>query len=95
MNIRYYRGDDHEIRFKFKSFTGKIDDVHFIVKDLNKSIKIEKKVGNGINLIDGWYHIIFKPQDTINLDDSKMIYDIRVIIDGLIYTVKRGYFKLK
>lgn len=96
MNIIYHRGDDHEVRCRFKNFEGEFDDIIFIVKNLNERSVIEKHLGEDIIPKDGWYHVILKPKDTENLSyTERMIYELRVIIQGLEFTVKKGNFVLK
>ena len=95
MNIRYYKGDDHKISFKFSNLTGEIQDIIFEAKYIDESITIKKKLGDGIDFANDWYHIILKPEDTLKIPRyKKMIYDIKIIINNLTYTVKRGYMKL-
>lgn len=96
MNISFLRGDDHQEKFRFKNFTGTIEQVFFTVKCINKYPRIKKKLGNGIELIDGWYYITFLPEDTDGLDCSlEMVFDIQIITDGKKYTVEKGTFVLE
>jgi hypothetical protein len=95
MNITYYRGDDHTINFRFKNLNGKAENVIFVVKDIDGSIKINKKIGDGISSDGNEYSIVLKPEDTNGLTPNRrMIYDIKIVLNKLTYTVKRGYFKL-
>ena len=95
MNIKFYRGDDHEEHFRFKTFTGEIENIFFTVKSSSGYPKIKKKLNDGIKLIGDWYHIIFVPEDTngLNCEDG-MVYDISIITNGLKYTVQKGKFTL-
>lgn len=96
MEIRFYRGDNHQEKFRFKTFTGTIDKIYFTVKCVNKYPKIQKRLGDGIELIDGWYYITFLPSDTDKLScDLKMEYDIEIIVSGKKYTVQKGSFILE
>ena len=96
MNISFIRGDDHLERFRFKTFTGPIDDMFFTVKCKNKYPRIKKRLGEGIELIDGWYCLTFIPSDTDNLScDLEMVYDIEIITEGEKYTVQKGSFILE
>lgn len=94
MTIKFYKGDSHETSFRFKNYDGKVDNVFFTVKDLNKNIKISKELGKGITLEDGWYHIHFEPKDTENLKCEKMIFIIKINVEGSIYTVHTDKFDL-
>lgn len=95
MDIRFIRGDDHEERFRFKTFNGEIEQIYFTVKNKMKLAKIKKKLNDGIILKDGWYHLIFTPKDTDGLVREEMIYDIEIITNGLKYTVQKGRFILE
>lgn len=96
MEIRFYRGDDHQEKFRFKTFTGIIEELYFTVKCKNKYPRIKKKLGNGIELIDDWYYITFLPSDTDKLlCDLEMEYDIEIITSGKKYTVQKGTFILE
>lgn len=95
MNIKFFRGDDHEERFRFKTFNGEIEQIYFTVKNKMESAKIKKKLNDGIILEDDWYHLIFTPEDTDGLVREEMIYDIEIITNGLKYTVQKGRFILE
>ena len=96
MVINFYRGDDHQEKFRFKTFTGNIDDIFFTVKCKNRYPRIKKKLNNGIELIDDWYYITFVPADTEGLDcNIEMEYDIEIITGGKKYTVLKGVFTLE
>lgn len=96
MGISFLRGDDHQERFRFKTFTGTIEQIFFTVKCINGCPKIKKKLGNGIEFIEGWYYITFVPEDTDGFECSlKMFYDIEIITNGKKYTVKKGAFSLE
>lgn len=96
MNISFYRGDDHEVKFRFKNFEGKFDDIIFAVKNLDERVIIEKHLGKGIEPIDEWFHVCIKPEDTSWISfTERMTYDVRAIIQGLEFTVQRGNFKIK
>ena len=97
MDIKFYRGDNHIVKFKFKAFTGKIDNIFLTVKCEQRTSRVQKKLDDGITLKeDGWYYVEFVPEDTDGLDCTlKMTYDIQIITDGLKYTVHKGLFILK
>lgn len=96
MEISFFRGDDHEERFRFKTFTGSIEEIYFTVKSLSGYPKIKKKLNDGITLKDGWYHITFVPKDTNDLEcTTQMVYDIQIVTGGLKYTVQKGKFILE
>ena len=95
MDISFTRGDDHQIKFKFKNFTGTIEKMWFTVKCKNKYVRVQKKLGDGIELIDGKYVVTFVPKDTEGLFcDIEMVYDIQIITGGKKYTVLKGEFIL-
>lgn len=96
MNISFYRGDNHKVRFKFKSFTGTIEDMFFTVKCKNKYPRIKKRLNDGITQDGEWYCIVFKPEDTDKLScDLEMTYDIQIIFEGEKYTIQKGNFVLE
>jgi hypothetical protein len=96
MNISFFRGDDHQEKFRFKTFAGNVEELYFTVKCKNKYPRIKKKIGNGIELIEGWYYITFLPSDTDNLScDLEMEYDIEIVTGGKKYTVQKGTFTLE
>ena len=96
MDIRFYRGDDHQEKFRFKTFTGTIEDMFFTVKCKNKYPRIKKRLGEGIELKDDWYYLTFLPSDTDKLDcNLEMKYDIEIITEGKKYTVQKGSFILE
>jgi hypothetical protein len=93
--IAFFRGDNHKEKFRFKNFTGAIDNLFFTVKDINKKPVIKKKLNDGISFKDEWYIIDFLPEDTNNLPfDIEMPYDIQIITGGEKYTVEKGIFIL-
>ena len=95
MIIQFTRGDNHQVRFKFKSFTGTIDKMYFTVKCQLDRARIQKKLGDGIEYKDGWYTITFVPEDTDGLIcGTPMKYDIEIIVDGEKYTIKKDKFIL-
>ena len=94
-NIEFYRGDNHQLKFKFTTFTGVIDEIYFTVKCEQKYPRIKKKLKNGIELIGEWYYLNFEPKDTEGIDCSfKMKYDIEILTEGKKYTVQKGDFVL-
>lgn len=96
MEIQFFRGDNKQVKFRFKNFTGKVDEVFFTVKCENKIPRIKKKLNNGIELADGWFCINFEPTDTDELEcNQRMKYDIEIIFEGKKYTVQTGRFILK
>lgn len=95
MNIRYYRGDDHKITFRFKNLTTEPEDIIFEVKDIYGSTKIKKTLDDGIDFVNEYYHIILKPEDSLKIESNRrMIYYIKIVVNGLTYTVKKAYLKL-
>ena len=96
MDIEFYRGDDHQVKFKFNGFTGIVDELYFTVKCQHKYPRIKKKLGEGIELVDGWYVLTFIPSDTDGIECSlEMKYDIQLITGGKKFTVQTGEFILK
>lgn len=96
MDIKFYRGDDHQEKFRFVNFTGTIEEIFFTVKCANKYPRIKKRLGEGIELIDGWYYLTFVPSDTDGLDcNVQMQYDIQIIVGGKKFTVQKGSFTLE
>lgn len=96
MDIGFFRGDDHKVRFKFKNFNGVIDKMFFTVKDANRRPRIQKRLDDGISFDNGYYCIAISPSDTDDLPcSSNMIYDIEIITGGEKKTVAKGNFSLK
>lgn len=96
MEIKFFRGDNHQEKFKFKTFTGAIKEIFFTVKCENGYPRIKKRLNKGIELIDNWYYITFLPSDTDNLPcDVGMKYDIEIIVGDEKYTVQKGDFILE
>lgn len=94
--MNFIRGDNHQEKFRFKTFTGNIKMIYFTVKCKNKYPRIKKRLGDGIELVEGWYIIDFKPEDTDELScDLTMEYDIEIITEGNKYTVQKGSFTLE
>lgn len=95
MDIKFFRGNDHQVKFKFKTFTGTPENIVFAVKSLTNEKLIVKKLNEGITKDDEWYVITFIPEDTTDINyDLKMKYAIKVIVDGKQYTAQRGKFIL-
>lgn len=96
MDISFYRGDDHKVRFKFKNFTGTIEKMFFTVKDGNRQVKIKKNLNSGISHDGEYYCIEFSPADTDDLPCYlDMIYDIEIIVGGEKKTVAKGKFTIE
>lgn len=96
MDIRFFRGDDHKVRFKFKNFTGPIEKMYFTVKCTNGRPRIQKKLHNGISEDNGIYCIEISPSDTDNLPCTlDMVYDIEIITGGEKKTVAKGAFNIE
>ena len=94
-NIEFFRGDNHQVKFQFKNFDGKIDEMYFTVKCEHKYPRVKKTLNDGIELIDGWYNIFFVPSDTDGIDCSlTMKYDIQIVTGGKKFTVQTGEFNL-
>lgn len=98
MIIKFYRGDNHKVRFRFTKYTGEVEKMYFTVKDELRNVILAKKLGDGSFEKDeeGWYVIKFVPEDTDNLPFWKdLIYDIQIIVEGEKYTIKKDIFKLE
>lgn len=95
MVIEFFRGDNYELKFKFKNFSGKVDMIYFTVKCQNGIKRIQKKLNDGIKFADDYYIVSFEPKDTDKLPCSlNMAYDIEVIIAEKKYTVAKNKFIL-
>ena len=95
MIIQFIRGDNHQVRFKFKTFTGVIDKMYFTVKCQLDRVRIQKKLGDGIKYENGYYTIFFVPEDTNGLMCTEMRYDIEIIVNGETYTIMKNQFILE
>ena len=81
MDIKFFRGDFHQTKFRFKSYKGPIDKMYFTVKDSNRQVQLTKKLNDGITKEGDWYIITFLPEDTNELPYwLDMIYDIEIFI---------------
>lgn len=95
MKIKFFRGNDHEVKFKFKTFTGTVDKMYLTTRCEKRIARLRKSLGNGITKDDEWYTVTFVPADTNDIDCSlKMTYDIEIIVNGKTYTVKKDRFIL-
>lgn len=95
MKISFFRGDHHEVKFKFTKYTGTPEKIYLTVKCGCKIKRLQKKLNDGIEYKDGWYVITFKPEDTNNLSCAlNMVYDIEIIVDGKPYTVAKNEFEI-
>ncbi len=96
MVIQFTRGDNHQVRFKFKTFTGEIEKMYFTVRCQMDRVRIQKKLGDGIEYKDGWYTINFIPEDTDGLIcGTPMKYDIEIIVDSEKYTIIKDTLMLE
>lgn len=95
MEIKLFRGNDHQVKFKFKNFTGTIDKMYFTVKCSSGKRRLQKKLDDGIAKENEWYVITFVPKDTNDLECYlKMTYDIEIVVEGKTYTVVKDRFVL-
>ena len=95
MEIKFIRGDNHQVRFRFTNFEGNIEKMFLTVKCKNKYPRIRKKLNKGIVYNDGWYYVEFVPTDTEWLDCSEMAYDIEIVTGSKKYTVLKDRFVLE
>ena len=94
--IKFFRGDYHEVKFKFKSYTGDVNKVYFTVKCEERLVRIAKSLDKGITKDGEWFIITFLPDDTNNLSIGlDMIYDIQIIINDKPLTIAKGAFVLE
>lgn len=95
MCISFNRGCDHEVKFKFKSYTGSIEKMWLTVKCKAKRKRLQKKLGDGIELVDGYYVVTFVPEDTYEIPcDLEMTYSIKIVTNGKKFIVKKDTFEL-
>lgn len=96
MIIKFFRGNDHEVKFRFKNFTGTIEKMYFTVKCAAGKVRLQKTIGNGIEKVDDWYVITFVPADTNDIQCYlKMFYDIEIVVGGKVKTVAKNSFVLE
>lgn len=96
MIISFFRGNDHEVKFKFKTFTGAIEKMWLTVKCQQKIKRLQKTLGNGIELVNGYYVVTFVPKDTDELPcDLELVYDIEIQTGGKIFTAAKNTFEVK
>lgn len=93
MKVIFYRGDDHQIKFKLKNFAGEIEQMYFTVKCKAGTKRLQKKLNDGITKEDEYYIVTFVPSDTDNLPCYlNMIYDIEIITGGKKFTLVKDEF---
>ena len=96
MEIKFFRGDDHLVRFRFTKYKGPIEKMYFTVKDNLRNVILTKYLDNGITKEDDWYVITFIPSDTDNLPFwDELTYDIQIIVNGKKHTIKKDVFNLE
>lgn len=95
MEIKFIRGDNHQIRFRFTNYDSGIEKMFLTVKCKNKYPRIKKKLNESIFYNDGWYYVEFLPKDTENLECGEMEYDIEIVTGGKKYTVLKDRFVLE
>ena len=82
MEIKFFRGNFHQTKFKFKNFTKNLDKVYFTVRCENRELRLAKRLGAGIEKEGEYYVITFKPDDTNDIPCwLKMTYDIEIFVD--------------
>ena len=95
MVIKFYRGDDHSVKFRFLNFNGTIDEIYFTIKNQKKETILHKRLKDGIDIVDDYYVINFVPNDTDNIDIYlEMEYDIQIVVDNKKYTIAKNKFIL-
>lgn len=93
--IEFFRGNYHETRFKFKTFTGIPEMIYFTVRCEKRYKRLHKRLGKGIEQVGDWFVITFLPEDTNDIDCSlEMTYDIEIVVDDKPFTIKKDKFKL-
>ena len=94
LEIKFMRGDNHYIQFKFKDFLQEVDFVYFTVRDNLDRVILTKKSGDGIEYDGEYYVISILPEDTNKLNKflDKMVYDIEIMIAGEKFTVAKDRF---
>ena len=93
--ISFFRGNYHQIKFKFKTFEGTPEMIYLTVRCEKRYKQLHKRLGDGIELVDGWYVITFDPEDTNNIDCTlEMTYDIEIVVDDKPFTIKKDKFIL-
>lgn len=102
--MRFTRGDTQGFKFQRKNINDEIitsipTNVYFTVKDNvnNDNFIIQKTLDNGsitFSKDDNYYHFIIEPNDTNNLNYGCYVYDIEIIQNDYVKTVKKGYLEL-
>lgn len=95
--MEFCKGNTFKFRFKRKDILGNIitekaTNVWFTIKIdhyTNENL-IQKTLEDGITFgEDYYYHVVIKPEDTLNLNYGTYVYDIKIEADGEIYTLKK------
>ena len=93
--IKFFRGDYHETKFKFKTYTGPVDKIYFTVRDEERIVRMTKQSDNGIKKEGEYYVIVFEPEDTNNLPFGLvMVYDIEIMVNGKPFTIAKDKFTI-
>ena len=100
--FEFYRGDTYERNFALL-WSKEITDVYFTVKQTSDDKKpvIQKKLGDGINLVDitedgNLYLLTIASEDTEQLSPNKnYFFDIEVLSNNIRQTPIVGTLKLK
>lgn len=95
MEIKFFRGDYHQTKFKFKTYKGPIDKMYFTVKCEERVVRIAKKLDDGITKDGDYYVITFEPEDTNNLPGGiTMVYDIEIFVNDKPFTICKDKFTI-
>lgn len=73
-----------------------VDSIYFTVKNdvHTDEVLFQKKINDGITLIDNIYNIIINPSDTDNLDYGRYVYDIEIIKNSVKKTIVVGVLEI-
>lgn len=98
MNLTVTRGDTHAFAVEIEGLTGDLTSAYFTVKknkDDTNSL-LQKSLADGITKVDSThYRVRIAPHDTANLEPDNYYYDLVIYVNGDIYTLLKGVFKLE
>lgn len=102
MDFEFIRGDTFQFKFQIKDKSGEIleldtgIEIYFTVKKNrnSKTIAIQKKLNNGIELKDGFYYVRIDADDTSKLAYGTYNYDIEFKQGDIVKTITLGTITL-
>lgn len=97
--MKIIRGDSKTFTFQRKDkdknvITEKPDKMYLTIKqnEYEKQALIQKTFDNGIRFEEDTYYVEFVPEDTDDLSFGDYVYDIEIINEDIVKTIKKDTF---